>query len=216
MKAIQALLTIATILSGAANASIIAHDGFFTDTSSGLDWLNNQPLAGQSYSSVLGGYGGYTTSGWRYATSAELLYLVESNVGSISDLNSSNNRSSSDYSAGAYDSAYSLINLLGMTASVGSPPDPGAVHRVNTDEQLTFVVAQGWYDDGGVDSKIGIFDLSAFSNYYGDLNPFARTQILPDFVSPDYYAGTNVSAILVRASVPAPAAAWLFGCLALA
>ena len=52
---LSATLSLAAI---SANAAIIEHGAYFTDTTDNLDWLNNTPLAGQSYNSVLGGFGG--------------------------------------------------------------------------------------------------------------------------------------------------------------
>ena len=67
-----------------AHATLVEHGTYFTDTTTNLDWLTNTPLAGQSHNSVLGGFGGYTTLGWRFATGAELNALVSAQVGPVS------------------------------------------------------------------------------------------------------------------------------------
>lgn len=83
MKQMLKVLLLATLLQGGmmmnANAALISGGGgtFFTDTTTGLKWLNYQPTLGLSFNYVNSQLGaGGLFSGYRVATSAELLQLV--------------------------------------------------------------------------------------------------------------------------------------------
>ena len=193
-----------------AHAALIDHGNYFTDTETSLDWLMNAPLAGQSYNAVLSGYGGYLTSGWRFASGEELNALVSEQVGQLGPLNSSNGWTSDDFSPRAFSSAYNLIELLGVNGSFGNPPDPRAgVQIYSTD--LTGLVTQGWYDDGNGSELVGIFALMAYDQPLLSATPYSKTQIIPDFLGPNERRGLAVSSILVRAAVPEPATLVLVG-----
>jgi hypothetical protein len=200
---------------GSAQATIIDHGAYFTDTTNGLDWLNNTSLAGQSYNSVLGGYGGYTASGWRFASGTDLNTLVTTYIGPLPDLNAGNNHTYLDMASGAYNSAYNLIELLGINVSFGAPPDSRSTRQVYSTD-LTGIATQGLYDDGGGSSNVGVFDFAAYIWTSGSPSPYAMTQIIPDALSPEIFYGSNVSAILVRsdpttAPVPEPSTMCLLG-----
>jgi hypothetical protein len=184
---------------GSARADLINYGSYFLDTTTGLEWLNNTPLASQSYNSVLSGYGGYTTSGWRFATGDELSSLVSQYVGLLGDLNSSNSWTHLDSSQGAYSNAYNLIELMGINVSFGNPPDSRSTAQSYTDGNFFGIATQGWYDDRTANGTVGIFDLAAY-NETGKA-PWAMTQIIPDFNSSNDFHGSNVSAILVKDSV---------------
>jgi hypothetical protein len=201
-------LATAAILSfsWSAYASLVDHGTYITDTSSGLDWLDTQILAGTSYSMVKNGYGGFIGSGWRFARTEDLIGLVETYVGALPELGAPT-WTYLDYSDGAYDRAYAAIETLGINVAFGTPPDPRATQG-RWYETLNGIAAQGWYDDGNGEEKIGVFDLAAYVWSDGQ-GIYAMTEIIPDFVSPDYFTGPNVSSILVRdnvSSVPLPGA----------
>lgn len=197
-------LALSLCLAPLANATLISNTGYFTDTQSGLDWLNNQSLAGQSYNSVLNGYGGYTTEGWRFATEADLKALLAAYVMPVAtpDISSANTTTNYvDYGQVSHDRAYSLIELMGINVSWGNPPDPRAT-SLGTDyfTELTGLVTQGWYDDGSNNGMVGVFDLMAYDWSTDDLPPYAMAQFSTDFLSANDFHGPNVSAILVRDS----------------
>lgn len=188
---LSATLSLAAI---SANAAIIEHGAYFTDTTDNLDWLNNTPLAGQSYNSVLGGFGGYTTAGWRIATTSELTSLLGNYVMPFTAI--SYPWTSSSDAPGTYDSAYNLIELLGINVAFGSPPDPrSTLGRYRTD--LTGISTQGVYDDGD-SSMVGVFNLSAYTYPGSTSSPTALVQIFPNSNYPDDFHGQNVSVMLVR------------------
>ena len=112
-------LLIAALLQGSmmmnANAALISGGAgtFFTDTTTGLKWLNYQPTLGLSFNYVDSQLGsGGIFSGYRVATSAELLQLVTDasgqNVG---------------YSTSAY-TAHSLATLMTL---IGCPTCGGSL-----------------------------------------------------------------------------------------
>jgi hypothetical protein len=198
----------AAIIHGTATAALIDHGAYFSDTHSGLDWLHNMPLAGESYNSVLNGAGGFIGSGvWRFATGPELTDLVDFYVG----LGTPPTKSGDPYenrSLTALLAAQSLIALLGINVAFGDPPDPRSTSQ-STDPGLTEIATQGWYDDGTGGTLTGIFTFGAISLFPGPQpSNDVVTQILPDFMSVDDFGGQNVSAILVRVSttvqVPTP------------
>ena len=190
------------------NAGLVDHGTFFTDTTNGLDWLNNTPLAGQSYNSVLAGAGGYTTSGWRFATGSELQALVGTYVG-IGTLAPGSVTDYYNYDPAALAPASALISLLGINASFGNPPDPRATARI-TSSTLNLIATQGWYDDGTDGPLVGIVNFEAFYSP----SSYVLTQITPDFLPANDFHGSAVSAILVRDSItpnPEPATLALLG-----
>lgn len=197
MKALVRFALPFLLVSNISHATIINNDTYFTDTSSGLDWLNNQPLAGQSYNLVLAGYGGYTTSGWRFATATDIIDLIQAYVGPLPSV-SQNQYTYLDYSQSAYESAYTLIEMLGINVSFGSPPDQRATRAIES-KNLTGIATQGWYDDGTYNGTVGVMDFAAYD--WDNDSVYAMTQLFGDNQSADDFHGSNVSAILVRATV---------------
>lgn len=193
------------VMSSVSHAVLINNGAYVTDTNTGLDWLHNTPLAGQSYNSVLAGYGGYAQDGWRHANGAEITELVTGYVGPLAEMNAQNGYIAFNYGTTAYNAAYDLIELLGINVSFGAPPDSRSTWTV-WDTSHTGIVTQGWYDDlGGDASKVGLFAVMA--HLFTDGTVYAMTQIIPDFQNPDDFHGSNVSDILVRdtiASAPEP------------
>ena len=74
-------LVLLLLLPLSAIAALIDRGDSTLDTSSGLEWLDATKTAGLSYSQVVAGSGGWLTSGWRYATGAELNTLVVNATG---------------------------------------------------------------------------------------------------------------------------------------
>jgi len=78
------------LASAGANATLVSTDlalpgdGLLTyDSATGLQWLDLTATLGKSVNEVLGGYGGYIDTGFRYATTAEVeqLYLDAGAIG---------------------------------------------------------------------------------------------------------------------------------------
>lgn len=87
MKKIMLMMIMVAMAFGivpALNATILSldlfteNDNYLTrDSTTGLDWLDLSLTQGRSYSDVMDGYGGYTTTlGFRYATFQEVSELV--------------------------------------------------------------------------------------------------------------------------------------------
>ena len=212
----KSLLVACVVMLGvnSAEATIIEHGSYFTDTSSGLDWLNNAPLAGQSYNSVLNGYGGYTNSGWRYATGAELSALVYTYVSHNPPLGANDETTASayDYSLEAFIASQYMIKLLGIEVSMGSPPDPTAVVPLYS-TSVTGVWSQGMYDDESGHLKESVFVLLAADFPQFAPVPYSASVFVNDNMSVDAIA-PNISSFLVRsdaAPVPEPSTMLLFG-----
>lgn len=190
-----------------ANAAIIQHGTYFTDTTNGLEWLNNTPLAGLSYNTVLNGFGGYTTAGWRFATGAELKSFVTSYVGVPALPDPNDWRYVFNNTADAYYSAYSLSQLLGVNVNFGVPGIPATSYYyhsgyVPTDGEFSGIATQAYYDNG--EGRAAVFLLGAYRNF---VSPFPLTgviQLYPNFAVKEYATGINVSSVLVR-DIPAPA-----------
>lgn len=103
----------ALILSGAAisaNATIIDHNTYLSDTTSGLDWLDVTASINMSYNDVSNQLGnGGLFDGWRYATGDEFNTLLSAYTGVA---NNGYNFTKVDSTTGVTDS---LIQLLGDT-----------------------------------------------------------------------------------------------------
>ena len=122
---------IATILllltTNFSHAGLIDLGSTTLDDSTGLEWLDMTLTAGQSYNSVIGGFGGYVTSmGYRYATGAEVFALF-TNAG-IPDIETT---VVGNYTAANVAPAQALIALIGtadlnfMDAIVADTVIPG-------------------------------------------------------------------------------------------
>lgn len=188
-----------------AHATLVEQGTYFTDSTTSLDWLTNSPLAGQSYDSILGGYGGYTTSGWRLATGPELFNLVNSNVG-IGAIGAGPLNSYFNYEPSAQVPASILIALLGINVAFGNPPDPRSTAQLLSND-LFGIATQGVYDDQTGGARVGLFDFAAYFRPNGSPTYEVLTQINPDNNLAEDFHGMNVSAILVRdaaARVPEP------------
>jgi hypothetical protein len=77
-------LVASVAICGDAQATIIDHGDYLTDTTSGLDWLDVTKTANMSYSEALAELGvGGSYEGWRYATGIEFNTLVGNYTGAI-------------------------------------------------------------------------------------------------------------------------------------
>lgn len=119
MKQMLKVLLLATLLQGSmmmdANAALISGGGgtFFTDTTTGLKWLNTQQTSPYSFNFVDSQLGaGGLFSGYRVATSAELLQLVTDASGQ-----------NIGYSTNGY-AAHSLATLMTL---IGCPTCGGSL-----------------------------------------------------------------------------------------
>lgn len=150
MRQILKGLLLAALLQGSmmmnANATLISGGSgtYFTDTTSGLKWLNYQPTLGLSFNYVNSQLGsGGLFSGYRVATSTELLQLVTNasgqNVG---------------YSTSAY-TAHSLATLMTL---IGCPTCGGSL--VNGDRLYAMIL-----DNLGASRIITLY--TDISNGYG-------------------------------------------------
>jgi hypothetical protein len=117
---------------GSAQAALIDNGGTTVDTTAGLEWLDVTSTAGQSYNAVIGGFGGYISSGYRYANTTELCSLFTA-AGDV--LPNCTGGSTEDALTPA--SAAQLVSLLGDTLVVFAASGQTA----------------GMYDSGGIGSS---------------------------------------------------------------
>lgn len=78
MKKLIMVACLAASLFQSAYAGIVNNTTYITDTSAGLDWLSLSSTMGMDVNVVAGQLGaGGTFSGWKYATNAQVVKLVE-------------------------------------------------------------------------------------------------------------------------------------------
>ena len=149
----------AALLGASAVASAFPVDfGYFSrETSTGLDWLDVRATAGISYNDVRAGAGGWTNSGWRYASGAEVRHLFEAALGVPSE-----NFYRGDVYPDLLASAFRLVRQLGVTTSFNTAE--GIRQLYGTDYPIQ-VNSLGMFDDGTANARVGIADLSARSAY---------------------------------------------------
>jgi hypothetical protein len=58
-----------------ANATLIDNGSTTVDTATNLEWLDVTATLGESYNSVIGGFGGYIADGYSVATTSQLCVL---------------------------------------------------------------------------------------------------------------------------------------------
>ena len=214
-----------------ASANLIDRGIYTYDSQTNVDWLDLNVLAGISYDQTLAGAGGYTTSGWRYATTTEILDLFSryvgpanggylgyaTNDGYIPDF-SVPNGSSSDM----FQNAYDIVVMMGMNLAFN---DNRATYNVDWEPayvNLHQVSIQGYFDDENVGPNKGLAELTAVVSpidplaLTGEFTPFGRWAVFPD--RDDAPARLNVSSFLVRSNpvpVPGTSILLLVGLLAL-
>lgn len=185
---LRVLLLLSYLLLAAlpAHANLIDRGIYTYDNKSKLDWLDLNVLAGYSYQQVRDGAGGYLNSGWRFATTAEILDLFTRYVGPVNGAYagyysekdgfipdfSVPNAASPDMLQDAYD----VVVMMGMNLAFN---DDRATYNVDWEPayvDLHQVSIQGYYDDlDEVNSKLGIAELTAVLSYTQ-----AYTPNLPD------------------------------------
>lgn len=215
MKPIRWIFVACAILGSSANANLTDNGAFVTDSATKLDWLKLPTLAGYSYQSVAVGAGGYTTSGWRFAKTNELVDLLQSQVGPI--LGNYGNYPSefpiSGQSTSYASKAEKLVLLFGMVVAFD---DPRAFYNVGYYGGFHQITIQGVFDDGDPgNTKNGIAEVSAIlsrqTGYVFDPTPIGRWLVETDWL-PAYQYGPYISSFLVRNSaVPEPSSLALIG-----
>lgn len=122
------------------SAALIDNGSSTIDTSSGLEWLDVQLTTGQSYTSVLGDFGGYISAGYRYANISDICSLF----GALGDSVPSCPAQDGTIESIAPANAATLVDLLG---------DTFVVNGTGT----FFGVVCGRYDDGDAgDGNVGV------------------------------------------------------------
>lgn len=177
-----------------AQAVLIDKGNTTIDTASGLEWLDLPLTVGQSYNSIIGGFGGYAAQGYVHATRSQLCGLFGSLGDTITNCSTAGNTDD------ALDPTNSqvLVDLLGATFTIDM-----------------FNSAIGIFDSGLTGSnRVGVGCLDAEMRTCIETTPAglsSRAQTLQDWTSLNgatLFAGNY----LVRASsLPEPATIAIFG-----
>jgi len=180
-----------------AQAILVDNGTSTTDTAAGLEWLDITQTAGQSYNAVIGGFGGFIASGYRYANTTEVCSLFTA-AGDV--LPNCNGGAIEDVLTPA--AAAQLVSLLGDTLAPFSASGQTA----------------GMYDSGGISSSfVGLAIVNALNtatigltntNNVAVTNPGGVGNLSLDFIN------GGLGSFLVRdtvAAVPEPGALAIFG-----
>ncbi|MDQ7250623.1 hypothetical protein [Dongia sedimenti] len=176
----------------AAATTLLVDQGMTTlDSNTGLEWLDITLTQGQSYNAVAAGYGGYTTSGWRFATITDLYQLFTDAGGGGS------------YPVGTTSSgsnpAFAAATLLSLRLGTLYFEAVGDTLQFGADGYLADVLTPGKHFTGAWDVMVKT------GSVYGEL--FAINQRDNSVASPYY------GSFLVRntvATTPVPPALLLF------
>jgi hypothetical protein len=192
---------VALLLPFTAKAALVSEGDYTLDTQTGLDWLNPALTSGLSYPSVLAGVGGWTNSGWRYATLAEVTSLFTHYVGPATTVPAGSFYSAVDPSY--FNSAESLVLQLGPVTAFNDTRAPynstqyqGVVHQITV---------QGFFE-GDTPGRAGLAEITAIYSDSTSSTPYGRWGAVADF-EPDWDYGPWAGSLLVRedpSSVPEP------------
>jgi hypothetical protein len=179
----------ATLLLGSlagAQANIIDHGAYLSDTGTGLDWLDLTATQGQSYNTVLGAM---PAGGWHYASLADVATLF-TDAGGTPPYNFTGNNGQAFLQGAATNL---LLNLMGDTGFFGLPAGAGLTSDID--------LAVGCC--GPYPNWLAVYtDLPPTTNYL--LIPFL--ELYPDS------SDASVGSFLIRTSnVPEPVTLSLFG-----
>lgn len=81
-RSVLGAIALTTLSCGAAHANLVEGNGFVTDTSTGLQWMDLSATQSVNYNSILADYGGYLTAGWQVANASQVQTLALTYIGS--------------------------------------------------------------------------------------------------------------------------------------
>jgi hypothetical protein len=190
-----------------ASAALIDRGTYTTDTNSSLDWLDVTETAGNSYNAMLNGADGRLSSGWRFATGAEVRDLLSAYIGTGPE--------DYYYTEQAYINASTIIRLLGVSLSFNNNEGINTFYGY---WEPTQIVATGYFDDGTTNSTVGLAAITAKAADASpgpDLGHGARWVVYDDFwYAPNLVPTSGYGSFLVRnsvAAIPEPAVLLLVG-----
>ncbi len=172
VKAIcTALLSLFVVVNN-AQASFIDYGTYSYDTKTGLDWLDTTKTAGLSYSAVKAGAGGWLSSGWRYATGAEVRDLFQFYIGTGPEVFYPSNT----------EVAWNFALQMGVNLSFNNNLGVRQIYGANEPTQISI---DALFDDGTNNSFVGIGELiarlpSSYSTQPGT-GPGSRWVVYDDF-----------------------------------
>ncbi len=192
-----------------ANAAIIDHGAYTTDTATGLDWLDVTASQGRSYDDVAAQLGaGGDFEGWQFATTEQFITLLVNATG----LATTEIANPYGYVLSNSDLTHDIVTLMGDTCADPTCTDP---YDIRYTYGWLALPADGHQGAGNGEVAI-IFDYHDYINGIGT-DPRTLFGYGPDYPgdgrhSPTGTTNPGLGSFLVRTSVvPVPAAAWLFG-----
>lgn len=202
------------LFAGAAHSALVDVGDFTTDTASGLDWLKVNKVSGLSYAQVASGALGYTSAGWRFATSQEMVNLFQVNIGPSNNLYGNGFNGLNASASGYFAKAEDLVLKLGMNFAFS---DDRAVYNSAAYSNLHQISVQGFFNGGS--GFVGLAEATAVftGEFYGQDAPYGRWLSLPSWGGLITSSrGPNLSSFLVRNSaeavdIPEPSGIALLG-----
>jgi len=187
-----ALCSAALSTAASATSFLLDHGDTTLDSNSGLEWLDLTLTNGKSHDDIVGGYGGYLTSGWRYASMDELIQLFNDGGGSGTYTQFEDTLGSNP----TYQLAVYFAGLLGKTTGSDFSDFSGV-------GLLSDQPAPGSYRVGGFGGFVAITSVVSTS----DLSEYIG------FIEPDYdvlsETATDQGSFLVRTATVTPIPATL-------
>ena len=153
------LLIVAWGATASANAVLINLGDMTLDSRTRLEWLDVTLTQGLTYDQVSAGAGGYVGSGWRYATSGELMALFNTYFVEQADTSIDTGATTVPLGPLAWLRANRLIDLLGATFSVNMPG--GQFVYNDPTLPLVQISVSGYFDDLTSGNLVGIADAVA-------------------------------------------------------
>ncbi len=189
------------------NAALIGvqdHGTYFTDTQSGLDWLDVTASANRSYNDVSSQFGsGGDFDGWRYATAAEFGAMWDNVTGESAGINAPGQHIWFELGAVIDE----VIDLLGDTIHLSAINNYGQSyceqwpnHCVDGDKRGMFGILSDYYPSPGIQAVGSIEDNDLFSTSGDQVT--TSYSITPNFNSWAY--GSFLVRDVTVTNVPAP------------
>jgi hypothetical protein len=175
----RALCYLLLLVAVQANAELVNHGTYTTDTVSNLDWMNTSLTLGDSYKQALS-----ASPGWRPATRREIDNLSKRYIGSQEDL----------YAGGQdFLQTMRVIAMLGIT-----------FERLGDESSPVQFAVIGYYNDGLTTDGVGLAQFSV--NLFVPTNPgdpvypdlFVSRWVTLDNFLPATNASTTIATFLVR------------------
>lgn len=180
-----------------ANAAIVDHGNYLSDSDTNIDWLNLTATNGLSYDQVEAELQqGGQFSGWAFADRSQIFGLLDNAGGSGEYINYI------PYPDGSVrpNNPVSLLPFLNMW---GISSDPNIYNMLYYGQRIDATQAQ-----------YGVITITGFEGFFSAYPETSNISFSAGVSNPSFWSGEGINSILIRPSlapIPAPAAIWLFG-----